>query len=62
MDAKGAPFNGSVKRPESHRKSARAEKLFAFVFSSDCCTSMVCDDRKAHFDPLYDGRAYIAHS
>jgi hypothetical protein len=62
MDAKGAPLNGSVKRRGSHRTSARAEKLLEFVISSGCCTSRVCDDRKADFDPLYDGRAYIANS
>jgi hypothetical protein len=37
----------------------QAEKLLNLLPLSGYCVSMVCNERTAHFDPLYDGRAYI---
>ena len=45
------------RQPGSHRTPARAEKLFHLATSSGCGAPMVCSNRTAHSDLLYDGRA-----
>jgi hypothetical protein len=58
MDAKGAPFDGSVKRPGSHRTSVPAEKLLDL--SPPAAVAIQWFATTATL--LYDGRAYISSS